>query len=81
MRDAALLAEKLQDAAAKHEPLEQAMRAYQEAMIAYAFREVEASKTMMRRFTAKNPLVRWAMPCAIPWLRSLTGAPSALDIG
>lgn len=81
LRDAALFAEKLQDAVAKAKPLEQAMRAYQDEMIAYAFHEVEASKTMMCRFTTKNRFVRWAMLRAIPWLRSLTGTTLALDMG
>ena len=44
---------------AKDEPPDPAIRAYQEEMIQYSFHEVEASKAMMRRFTPKNPLLRW----------------------
>lgn len=79
LRDAALLSEKLQSAAARREPLAQAIDAYQKEMIAYAFHEVEASKAMMRRFTTRNPLMRWMMLSAIPWLRSLTGRGLTLD--
>jgi len=79
--DAALLAEKLQDAAAREKPLEVAIRAYQAEMTEYAFQQVETSKTMMRRFTITNPLVRWAMLRALPWLRSPTATPVALDKG
>jgi 2-polyprenyl-6-methoxyphenol hydroxylase-like FAD-dependent oxidoreductase len=81
LRDAALLSEKLQSAVVRREPIEQAIGAYQEEMIAYAFHEVEASKAMMRRLTSRNPLMRWAMLRALPWLRSLTRAPLALDTG
>lgn len=73
LRDAALLAEKLQEAVACGEAVEHAIGAYQEEMVAYAFREVEASQQMMRRFTGQNPLIRWVMLRATPWLRSLTG--------
>lgn len=72
LRDAALLSEKLQASVQRQEPLEQAIGAYQEEMLAYAFQEVEASKAMMRRFAADNPLLRWVMLRAIPSLRSLT---------
>jgi 2-polyprenyl-6-methoxyphenol hydroxylase-like FAD-dependent oxidoreductase len=78
LRDAALLSEKLQGAVARREPLERAMGAYQEEMVAYAFHEVEASKAMMRRFAVENPLTRWAMLRAVPWLRSLM--PRAKDL-
>jgi len=75
LRDAALLGGKIRDAVTRRESLDQAIRAYQEEMITYAFPEVEASKRMMRRSTIKNPVLRWAMLRAIPWLRSVTGTP------
>ncbi len=74
LRDAALLAEKLQDAARRGESLEQAIKTYQEEMVAYAFKEVVSSTTMLRRSTIRNPLVRFAMLRAVPWLRSLSGS-------
>jgi 2-polyprenyl-6-methoxyphenol hydroxylase-like FAD-dependent oxidoreductase len=73
LRDAALLGERIQHAARQGEPLDQAIRIYQEEMIAYAFPEVDASMKMMRRSTINNAVVRWAMLRAVPWLRSLTG--------
>ncbi|SHE35329.1 2-polyprenyl-6-methoxyphenol hydroxylase [Seinonella peptonophila] len=75
LRDAALLAEKLEAAMIQSESLEKAIGSYQEEMSKYAFREVEASKTMMKRFTVKNPLMRWAMLRAVPWIRSITNKP------
>jgi hypothetical protein len=65
--------------AARREPLAQAIDAYQKEMIVYAFHEVEASKAMMRRCTTRNPLMRWMMLSAIPWLRSLTGRGLTLE--
>lgn len=70
LRDAALLAEKLKTAAIEGTPLEKAVASYQEEMSKYAFREVEASKTMLKRFTIKNPLMNWVMLRAIPRIRS-----------
>jgi 2-polyprenyl-6-methoxyphenol hydroxylase-like FAD-dependent oxidoreductase len=75
LRDAALLAEKLEAAVIQGEAIEKAIGSYQEEMSKYAFREVETSKTMMKRFTIKNPLMRWAMLRAIPWVRSITNKP------
>lgn len=75
LRDAALLADKLEAAVTRGEALEQALGAYQEEMGKYAFREVEASKKMMKRFTIKNPLTNWIMLRAIPWIRSMTNKP------
>ncbi|GGD77751.1 FAD-dependent oxidoreductase [Paenibacillus nasutitermitis] len=72
LRDAALLADKLEAIAIQGETLEWAILSYQEGMSKYAFREVEASKTMMKRFSIKNPLMSWVMLRAIPWMRSFT---------
>ena len=79
LRDAALLAEKLQEAAYRGEPLEHAIKTYQQEMIEYAFQEVESSMTMLQRSTTRNPLVRWAMLRAVPWLRSTVNSPLVLD--
>jgi 2-polyprenyl-6-methoxyphenol hydroxylase-like FAD-dependent oxidoreductase len=80
LHDAALLAEKLQAAVARDESVEHTLGAYQEEMVAYAFREVEASQQMMRRFTKQNPILRWVMLRVIPWARSLTGKSLACAI-
>ena len=79
LRDAALLAEKLKEAASQGEPLEQAIQMYQDEMVVYAFKEVESSMAMLRRSNIKNPLVRHAMTRWMPWLRSLTGSSLVLD--
>ena len=71
--DAALLADKLKEAASRGEPLEQAIKRYQDEMVPFAFKQVESSMAMLRRNTIKNPLVRFVMMRAVPWLRSLTG--------
>lgn len=82
LRDAALLAEKLQDAAAHDKSLEMAVRAYQAEMLDYAFKEVTSAMSMLRRSTTRNPLVRVAMLRALPWFHSLTGsAPIAAEEG
>ena len=79
LRDAALLAEKLQEAAYRGEPLEHAIKTYQQEMIEYAFQEVESSMAMLQRSTTRNPLVRWAMLRAVPWLRSTANSRLVLD--
>lgn len=75
LRDAALLAEKLEAVVIQNQTLENAVSSYQEEMSKYAFREVEASKVMMKRFTIKNPLINWVMLRAIPWIHSITNKP------
>lgn len=75
LRDAALLAEKLEAAMIQGEALEKAVNSYQEEMSKYAYREVEASKVMLKRFNIKNPLINWVMLRAIPWVRSITNKP------
>lgn len=79
LRDAALLAEKLQDAAHRGTPLEQAIKTYQEEVVIDAFKEVGSSTAMLRRSTTRNPLVRWAMLRAVPWLRSLASSSLVLE--
>ncbi|ANY71354.1 hypothetical protein BBD41_01450 [Paenibacillus ihbetae] len=50
LRDARLLADKLETAMKQEEDFETAIADYYHEMSKYAFREVEASKTMMKRF-------------------------------
>lgn len=79
LRDAALLAQKLQDAAQRGTPLEQAIKIYQEEMVVEAFKEVQSSTAMLGRITTKNPLVRWVMLRGAPWLRARTSSSFKLD--
>lgn len=75
LRDAALLAEKLEAAVIQGEALEKAIGSYQEEMSHYAFREVKSAKAMLKRFTIKNPFIGWVMMRAIPRIRSITNKP------
>jgi 2-polyprenyl-6-methoxyphenol hydroxylase-like FAD-dependent oxidoreductase len=80
LRDAALLAQYLEEQASTEEALEKAVGAFQSEMVEYAFREVEESKSVMRRFNIDNRLARWMMMQAIPWFRSLTNVPLTKQI-
>ena len=71
LRDAALLADRLQAARRDGTSMQQAIGEYQREMIAYAFREVENSVAMLRRNNVTNPLARFAMLRLVPWVRSL----------
>jgi 2-polyprenyl-6-methoxyphenol hydroxylase-like FAD-dependent oxidoreductase len=75
LRDAALLAEKLEVAVKNGESLEKAIGSYQEEMSKYVFKEVEESKKMMNRLSIKNPFMSWVMLRTIPWVRSFTNKP------
>jgi 2-polyprenyl-6-methoxyphenol hydroxylase-like FAD-dependent oxidoreductase len=79
LRDAALLAETLQDAARRGEGWEHAIKTYQKEMVAYAFKEVRSSTSMLRRSTIRNPLVRVALLRAVPWVRSHSGISPVID--
>jgi 2-polyprenyl-6-methoxyphenol hydroxylase-like FAD-dependent oxidoreductase len=70
LRDAALLADTLQGAVAAGTPVRDAIARYQSEMVAYAFKEVDASIRTLRRINASNPLFRFAMFRAMPWLRA-----------
>ncbi|MFC9999269.1 FAD-dependent oxidoreductase [Nocardia sp. NPDC127526] len=78
LRDAALLSEKIQAAVHAGASLESAVDAYQREMLAYSFKEVEASEKMMARFTTRNPIMRWGMMRVAPWIQSLRG--KAVDL-
>lgn len=79
LRDAGLLADKLEAAMKQEADFETAIYNYYHEMSKYAFHEVEASKSMMKRFTMKNPVMRWTMLSAIPWIRSLTNQSLTID--
>ncbi len=71
LRDAALLADRLQAAHRDGTSVQEAIGEYQRKMIAYAFREVENSVAMLRRNNVTNSLARFAMLRLVPWVRSL----------
>jgi hypothetical protein len=71
LRDAALLSEKLQGTVKRREPLERTIGALPGRDDRVRVSRGRSVKDDDRRFTIKNPLVRWAMLRAIPWLRSL----------
>ena len=77
LRDAALLADTLISALRAGDPIERAISRYQDEMVAADFKEVNDAVTMLRRMTSKNPVTRWAMTSAAPWLRSL-GKPALI---
>ncbi|MFI6868700.1 FAD-dependent oxidoreductase [Nocardia sp. NPDC050406] len=79
LRDAALLGEKLRTAAELGEPIDNAVAAYQEEMLDYAFKEVEDALKMMSRATTRNPIVRWGMLHAAPWVNTLRGKSPRLE--
>ena len=71
LRDAALLADRLQAGRRDGASMREAIGEYQREMIAYAFREVENSVAMLRRNNVTNPVARFAMLRVVPWARSL----------
>jgi 2-polyprenyl-6-methoxyphenol hydroxylase-like FAD-dependent oxidoreductase len=75
LRDAALLAAKLQAAVDADTPVEEAVTAYQREMLAYAFEEVDSSVAMLRRAALTNPLARVAVLRMLPALRSRMSGP------
>ena len=56
----------MKEAAENGEPLEHAIRAYQEGMVIYAFREVREATDMLNRGNMKNPIARWFMFGLLP---------------
>lgn len=68
LRDAATLSTVLKEAFDRKIPLEQAVRTYQERMVAYAFKEVNDATSMLRRGNIKNPIARWFMFRLLPWM-------------
>ncbi|MFJ4654913.1 FAD-dependent oxidoreductase [Nocardia sp. NPDC088792] len=72
LRDAALLASKLEDAVAHGESLEQALAAYQDEMVPYAFEAVADASKQLRRLQATNPVQRWILLRALPRLHRVT---------
>lgn len=76
-----MLADTLQDAASRGDDWQQAVKRYQEEMVTYAFKVVASATSMLRRSTMRNPLVRFALLHAVPWVRSLTGVSPVVKVG
>ncbi|WP_433574647.1 FAD-dependent oxidoreductase [Nocardia brasiliensis] len=72
LRDAALLAGKLEHAVAHGESLETALSAYQREMVPYAFKAVDDAVKQLRRLSATNPIQRWILLRALPRLHRVT---------
>ncbi len=72
LRDAALLATKLEQAVAQGESLEHALSDYQNEMTTYAFRAVDDATGQLRRLTKTGPVQRWVMLRALPCLHRVT---------
>ncbi|RJO78483.1 FAD-dependent monooxygenase [Nocardia panacis] len=72
LRDAALLAEKLEHAVAHGASLEHALSAYQDEMVPYAFQSVDEASKQLRRLTGSNPVQRWILLRALPRLHRAT---------
>lgn len=72
LRDAALLAARIGDAVRNGRPLESALAAYEEDMVPYAFKAVDAAAGQLRRMTAGGALLRWVLLRAVPRLHRVT---------
>ena len=75
LRDAALLANILQKALENNIPFKDAFEKYQNEMVSYAFKEVNASMRMLKQVNVQNTFIRFMMLRAMPWLRSLVKGP------
>ncbi|MCX4098390.1 FAD-dependent oxidoreductase [Nocardia sp. alder85J] len=72
MRDAASLATRLEHAIANDEPLDEAITAYHNDMVLYAFKAVDAASKQRGRLTNTNPVQRWLLLRALPRMHRIT---------
>ena len=72
LRDAALLAGKLEQAVEQGGSLEHAVSAYQDEMVPYAFEAVDEASKQLRRLSSSNPVQRWITLRALPRLHRVT---------
>jgi 2-polyprenyl-6-methoxyphenol hydroxylase-like FAD-dependent oxidoreductase len=72
LRDAALLADRLEQAFAHGESLDQTIATYQADMVRYAFDAVDGASKQLRRLTDPNPVQRWILLRALPRLHRVT---------
>jgi 2-polyprenyl-6-methoxyphenol hydroxylase-like FAD-dependent oxidoreductase len=72
LRDAALLGRRLVEARAGAAPLEQAIAAYQDEMVPYAFGAVDTAAGLMRRLTGGAAAPHWVLTRVLPRLHRVT---------
>ncbi|MGA5300152.1 FAD-dependent oxidoreductase [Nucisporomicrobium flavum] len=72
LRDAALLGHRLVEAHANGTPVEEAIAAYQDEMVPYAFRAVDTAAGLMRRLTGGAAAPHWVLTRVLPRLHRVT---------
>ena len=72
LRDAALLGRRLVEARATGAPVEEAIAAYQDEMVPYAFRAVDTAARLMRRLTGSAAAPHWVLTRVLPRLHRVT---------
>jgi len=72
LRDAALLGHRLVEARDSGTPVEEAIAAYQEEMVPYAFRAVDTAAGLMRRLTGGAAAPHWVLTRVLPRLHRVT---------
>lgn len=72
LRDAALLGHRLLKARASGTPVEEAITAYQDEMVPYAFRAVDTAAGLMRRLTGGAAAPHWVLTRVLPRLHRVT---------
>jgi 2-polyprenyl-6-methoxyphenol hydroxylase-like FAD-dependent oxidoreductase len=72
LRDAALLGHRLVEARASGTPVEEAIAAYQDEMVPYAFRAVDTAAGLMRRLTGGAAAPHWVLTRVLPRLHRVT---------
>ncbi|MDG4765869.1 FAD-dependent monooxygenase [Solwaraspora sp. WMMD406] len=72
LRDAALLGRRLVQARASGTPVEQAITAYQEETVPYAFQAVDTAAGLMRRLTGSASAPHWVLTRVLPRLHRVT---------
>jgi 2-polyprenyl-6-methoxyphenol hydroxylase-like FAD-dependent oxidoreductase len=72
LRDAALLGHRLVEARTSGTPVEDAIAAYQEEMVPYAFRAVDTAAGLMRRLTGAAAAPHWVLTRMLPRLHRVT---------
>ncbi|MEU8663737.1 FAD-dependent oxidoreductase [Actinoplanes philippinensis] len=72
LRDAALLGRRLVEVRESGAPVEQAIAAYQEEMVPYAFRAVDTAAGLMRRLTGAAAAPHWVLTRVLPRLHRVT---------
>jgi 2-polyprenyl-6-methoxyphenol hydroxylase-like FAD-dependent oxidoreductase len=72
LRDAALLGQRLVESQASGTPVEEAIAAYQDEMVPYAFSAVDTAAGLMRRLTGGAAAPHWVLTRVLPRLHRVT---------